>query len=77
MFTISTYGTFITRRVDHHCVKDQGVLEYTNTKTTQNGPFIFGISPSGGAIPSLVTGISREIPPVFEAELFENYSNKI
>ena len=24
-------------------------LEYTNTKTTQNGPFIFGISPSGGA----------------------------
>ena len=24
-------------------------LEYTNTKTTQNGPFIFGISSSGGA----------------------------
>ena len=24
VFTINTYGTFITRRVDHHCVKDQG-----------------------------------------------------
>ena len=25
-------------------------LVYTNTKTTQNGPSIFGISPSGGAM---------------------------